>query len=212
MKNTASKALLGLIAMVALCPTVGLAQTANTTLEPPKEIPEFLAAWVAGDEQAAMSYFSTSERAMQLAPSSVLAGEPQASRNLSTGAALQGGVLRSYWKLMNEGWRHWADIDAGLSIVHDQELIQILTRELGVHVVSGVGDEYLAYIASSPESIEQFAHQGAAEILLNSGRRTLCVLADLPPRTGLPPPGPFVTFWQQENDEWRIQTIGGLQP
>ena len=195
MKKTVPKALLWLVLMTSLCPNLGLAQQGRTTTDLPlEEVRKFLAAWVAGDEEVAMPYFSTTERAMQLAPNSVV-GEQ---------------FLQSYWKLMDEIWRRQADTNAGLSIV-DEELIQILGTELHVSVVSHVGDQYIAYIANSEESIELFTPQGTAEILLEIGR-TLCVLAELPPGKGLPPPGPFVTFWQQETDDkWRIQTIGGLQ-
>ena len=210
-RNTASKALPGLVAIVvALCPIVSLAQQAEMTLEPPKEVRDFLKAWVAGDERVAMSYFSTSDRARMLAPSSVIGG-----RDLDA-KGQDGMLLSGYWRLMNGVWRHQADIKAGFSVVHDQEIIEILRRELGVRVVSHVGDEYLVYIADNRNSIEQFnAHPDAARILLGDGddqQLTLGVLADLPPGPGLPPPGPFVTFWQQENDKWRIQMIGSLQP
>lgn len=210
-RNPASKALPGLVAIVvALCPVVGLAQQAEMTLEPPKEVRDFLKAWVAGDEEVAMSYFSTSDRARMLVPSSVIGGRSLDARG-------QDRIhLHGYWRLMNGVWRHQADIEAGFSVVHDQEIIEILSRELGVRVVSHVGDEYLVYIADNRNSIEQFnAHPDAARILLGDGddqQLTLGVLADLPPRPGLPPPGPFVTFWQQENDKWRIQMIGSLQP
>ena len=209
-RNPASKALPGLVAIVvALCPVVGLARQAEMALETPKEVRDFLKAWVAGDEEVAMSYFSASDRARMLAPSSVIG-----RRNFDA-KGQDGMLLRDYWEL-NGIWRHQADIKAGLSVVHDQEIIEILHRELGVRVVSHVGDEYLVYIADNRNSIEQFsAYPNAARILLGDGddqQLTLGVLADLPPRPGLPPPGPFVTFWQQENEKWRIQMIGSLQP
>lgn len=240
-RNTASKALPGLVAIVvALCPAIGSVQdSVDTILEPPYDVRDFLMAWVAGDEQAAMSYFSTSERARTLAlsgfaprgdgvfwldltPEERVALEPRGGADvrgdvLMDVEGLDGMLLREYWELMNEVWRHQADIEAGFSVVHDQEIIEILQRELEVRVVSHVGDEYLVYIADNRESIEQFnAHPDVAETLLGDGdnqQLTLGVLADLPPKPGLPPPGPFVTFWQQEeNGEWRIQTIGSLQP
>ena len=239
-RNTASKALPGLVAIVvALCPAIGSVQdSVDTILEPPYDVRDFLMAWVAGDEQAAMSYFSTSERARTLALSGFVPRVDDVWRYAALhfdltpeqvdevvprdGAdvrddVLNGMLLSEYWELMNEVWRHQADIEAGFSVVHDQEIIEILQRELEVRVVSHVGDEYLVYIADNRESIEQFnAHPDVAETLLGDGdnqQLTLGVLADLPPKPGLPPPGPFVTFWQQEeNGEWRIQTIGSLQP
>ena len=214
-RNTASKVLPGLVSIgVVLCPAVGPAQQAGMTLEPPKEVRDFLKAWVAGDEQVAMSYFSTSERARRLAPSGFITRGEFRTGDVE---GQDGMLLSGYWELMNGVWRQQADVEAGLSVVHDQKIIEILQRELGVRVVSHVGDEYLVYIADNRKSVEQFnAHPDAAEILFGDGdnqQLTLGVLADLPPRPGLPPPGPFATFWQQEeNGEWRIQMIGSLQP
>ena len=133
-RNTASKALPGLVAIgVALCPAVGPAQQAEMTLEPPQEVRDFLMAWVAGDEQVAMSYFSTSERARRLAPSGFITRGEFRTGDVE---GQDGMLLSGYWELMNGVWRQQAAVGAGLSVVHDQKIIEILQRELGVRVVS----------------------------------------------------------------------------
>ena len=69
-----------------------------------------------------------------------------------------------------------------------------------------------AYEASNEMSIYTFdaANKDAASVLRKSGRPILGMLAEIPTKRYA---GPFVSFWQMEDDgEWRIQMVGAIRP
>ena len=208
MKYFSTKAaLFVLAATVVVCPVAGLAQHASPD-GTPGAVRDFLEAWLSGNDEIAMSYFSTSEQAINLAPESISTGQVA-----SRGAIAVVDLRKAYLKLLDDSWMTHADLAASPAPVN-AELIALMEQQFDVDVVSGVDDPFIAYVANNAMSIESFdaAGRGAAATLLATGRPTLGVLVELPAKRGHPHPGPLATFWQEEGGKWRIQMVGTILP
>ena len=192
----------------------------------------FLDAWVSGRTAAALSYFSASDQAVQLAhqlePALFASSRP-------TGAALaaqEGDDLRlGYWGIMNSVWRsprynratrtyerqagRAFDLDAPdleIRLEHIESNVADLFAEEYETAASVGGDGTFVIFVANEATLITFVDAEAVEILLRGGRLTLGMLVGVVgPEGAAGGPGPFATFWQQEGDEWRIQTIGALQ-
>ncbi|MDE2934511.1 MAG: hypothetical protein OXS47_11705 [Chloroflexota bacterium] len=169
---------------------------------------DFLSAWIySGDAEQTKSYFSESSQSAQLAPDPVRVAH---GHDLS---ALPNG----YWDFINGVWQpetHWRTGQDDLAIITSVggSLVQTFEDEFNVNVISSAEDSFLAFEASNDMSIYTFdaANKGAASVLRDSGRRTLGMLADIPTKENA---GPFVAFWQAEDDgQWRIQMVGAIRP
>ena len=168
----------------------------------------FLTAWLySGDAEKAKSYFSKSPQSAQLAPDRVWA------EHAHDRSALPGG----YWDFINGVWQpeaYWRTGRDDLTIITSvgDVLVQTFEDDFGVNVISSGEDTFLAFEASNDMSIYTFdaANKGAASVLRKSGHRTLGMLAEIPTKGQA---GPFVSFWQAEDDgQWRIQMVGAIRP
>ena len=172
-----------------------------------KVMADFLSAWLSGGAEKAKSYFSESAQAAQLAPDSIW------SEHTHDPTTLPG----RYWEFINGVWQpeaYWRTGRDDLMIMTrvGDVLVQTFEEEFGVDVISSGGDTFLAFEASNDMSIYTFdaANKGAASVLRKSGHRTLGMLAEVPTKSQA---GPFVSFWQAEDDgQWRIQMVGAIRP
>ena len=211
--------------------------TGSTAAQGGVEIPSamgaFLDAWANGRRVEALSYFSTSDQAVQLAHRL----EPAlfaSSRPAGAAFAAQGDDLRlGYWGIMNSVWRsprydgetrtyarqsgRVFDGDPSLEPMSlepiENQFADLFAAEFETQASVGGGGTFVAFVANEATLIT-FADAEAVEILLGGDRLTLGMLVGVVGPEGAPGgPGPFATFWQQEvdDDEWRIQTIGALQ-
>ena len=225
MKKRHSTGAAGLIAVLLTGSTA-----AQTQVEIPGAMGAFLDAWVNGRTIEALSYFSTSDQAVQLAHRL----EPAlfaSSRPAGAALAAQDDDLRlGYWGIMNSVWRSprydgetrtyeqqpgraFGD-DPNLepmSLEHiEKEVADLLAEEFETQAWVGGDGTFVAFVANEAMLIT-FADAEAVEVLLGGGRLTLGMLVGVVGPEGAPGPGPFAAFWQQEVDEWHIQTIGALQ-
>ena len=169
---------------------------------------DFITAWIhSGDAEKAQSYFSESIQSALLAPDRVWAED---TRDRST-------LPARYWDFINNVWEpeaYWRTGRDGPAIMTavGSPLVEAFRDELGVNVISSAQDTFLAFEASNDMSIHSFdaANKNAASTFRNSGRLTLGMLAEIPTKVHA---GPFVSFWQAEDDgQWRIQMVGAIRP
>ncbi|MCY4511294.1 MAG: hypothetical protein OXG35_30670 [Acidobacteria bacterium] len=175
------------------------------TAEARTAMADFLTLWlVDGDGQRTKAYFSTSNQATQLTPRWT---EPPDDPSL---------LPERYWDFINNvwepeaRWRTGRDTPATAGVT--DALIRTFENELDVDVISSPGDTFIAFEASNAMSIDTFdaSSRDARTVLRRSGRRTLGMLTEIPTRTYA---GPFVAFWQVDDDgEWRIQMVGAIRP
>ena len=224
--------------LIALLSGTVYAQSLNT---PPQEMRDFLGAWLfADDEEEAKSYFSISQQARMLAPDGeFFSSTDLASSNILGAVASQvteeqqGEALRAgYLDLMNHVWRPETDNLAAFERASvrddvlanretrvaleriDRELIAALEERLGVRVLSTEEDPFVVFIVDTELSITTFDYTNgeAAELLRPAERTTLGMMIGIVGEEDRPNPGPFVSFWQQEDEGWRIQMVGAIQP
>ena len=193
----------------------------------PSAMGKFLDAWVRGSADETLSYFGKSEQAVRLAHHQLEPVPISSSRSVE--AARVEELQPGYWGLMNSVWRsprydretrtYERQNGAFNSPVSGQpmrlehiesEIAAIFAEEFETEAVIGGGGRFLAFVANEATLIT-FTDEDATEILLGSRRPTLGMLVGIGSPEDIPKPGPFAAFWQQEGEEWRIQTIGGIQ-
>ena len=205
---------------------VAAASVGQSGLRVPSAMGEFLDAWVSGSATETLSYFSTSEQAVLLAHQL----EPVLLASSRPVGAAQGEDLRlGYWGLMNSVWRsprydratrtYERQSGAFDSPVPEQpmrlghiesNMAAVFAEEFETQAVVGGDGKFVAFVANEATLIT-FIDEDATEILLGGARPTLGMLVAIGSSEDTPNPGPFAAFWQQEGEEWRIQTIGGIQ-
>ena len=240
--HMASLLLMALLAHTVYAQPPSQSLDAQSLDAPLEEMREFLNAWVfANNEEEAKSYFSVSEQARMLAPDGeFFSSSGFASSNILQAVASQvteeqqGEALRTgYLGLMNHVWRPETADDLAFERASvrenvlidrenrvaieliDRELIVALEERLGVRVLSNEGEPFIVFVADNELSITTFDYTNgeAAEILRPAERTTLGMMVGIVAGgEERPNPGPFVSFWQQEGDEWRIQMVGAIQP
>ena len=206
---------------------VAAASVGQDRLRVPSAMGEFLDAWVSGSADETLSYFSTSEQAVRLARHQLEPVLLASSR--PAGAAEEKDLRLGYWGLMNSVWRS-PRYDRATSTYERQsgafnlpvseqpmrlghienEMAAIFAEEFETEAMIGGDGRFVAFVANEATLIT-FIDEDATEILLGSRRPTLGMLVGIGSSEDTPDPGPFAAFWQQDGDEWRIQTIGGIQ-
>lgn len=184
-----------------------LGAAAQERLEIPAAMHGFMDAWVDGNEDAVLSYFSTSDQAAELADHVmpvVLASSRPAL------AAQEGEVGPGYWRIMNDVWR----TPRARSVVVDQGpmedwMVETFAEEYLTPAVVSEDRMFVTFVANRA-TLVTFTDGTTAEILL-TGNVTLGMLVATPSQENVHNPGPFAAFWQQEDDGWFIQTIGIVQ-
>ena len=165
----------------------------------------FLDAWLEqGNAEAAQAFFSRSTQATALAPKAVWPDGQDPSTLPGDYLALINDIWEpeTPWRT---GWDGPTLMDGPGAVA-----IQIFEEELEVEVISNEDDALLVYEATNEVSIETFnsGYSDVAPTLLGNGRRTLGMIAEIATKTYA---GPFIAFWELENDdEWRIQAIGAI--
>ena len=195
--------------VLLLLMTAAISSAQNSSEENAKEaMADFITAWIySGDAEKAKSYFSESIQSAQLAPDRVWAEDTRDRSKLPA----------RYWQFINDVWEpeaYWRTgrDDPTIMTGVGELLVEAFRNELGVNVISNATDTFLAFEASNDMSIYAFdaANKGAASTLRNSDRLTLGMLAEIPTKARV---GPFVSFWQVEDDgQWRIQMVGAIRP
>ena len=175
-----------------------------------------------------MAYFSVSETSRSLAPDRVW-GDEGAERGAFVQRSDRARYLHEYWMFVNDMWkpqpltnrvtrervamRERGGLGEVLKPV-DQDILVGMREEFGVPVISEITDPFVVFVADNPMSIYSFdaAYMGAEEKLRPEEHLTLGMLAELSRKGEGPDPGPFVSFWQEEEDDWRIQMVGAVLP
>ena len=170
----------------------------------------FLDAWlVERDQAAAMAYFSTTGRSLELVPKAVLL-EPEYTRGLSK-VEVEAHWREKYWgELGKFGAPHGPPLDEILGSI-DPDLLAALESELKVRIVHK--HTFTVFVADTDAAIYNF-DAGFGDVttaLRPSENLVLVMIADFAERNHSAYIGPFVSFWGADFDgAWRIQALGAV--
>lgn len=164
---------------------------------------EFLDAWlVKRDRDGALSHISGSIRSQDVAPRSVwLArnGEPRLSEE----------QREAYWGILNKLGHSPEPRDSlqAALVPRDRDLVDLLHQQ--AHVVQP--GPFIVLVADTELAIDSFdAGYGDVATALQPDKNViLTMIADYTGRRR-EDTGPFVSFWMEEPDGWRIQALGGV--
>ena len=201
---------LAIAAMVLSAVAVGRAQIPGDFIAVPAVDDEavaamdrFLTAWTVGDRQGAMDYFSYTNTALGLAPDDALPVYlPPVVTGLLRGDdlvldRLRATMRRNYWGMLNILWT--PDMQGGPLPNRAEAFIR---GEIGAEPYSG---RYLAFVADDPVEVNSFDVIAGRVWTTLSPASIVVMVADFQDRSDV---GPFVAFWTETAEGWRIQSLG----
>ena len=204
----------GLVGSVFLLMVTGTAGVASQELpaQASNAMSKFLHAWlVEQTQESALSYISGSIRSQEIAPRSVWVHKGDSP-------GLSEEQKAAYWEVLKEfaplepAWQEFAPLELNDSLKKilvslDSDLENLLHRYATVRQK----DPFIILAADTDEAINSFdaGYGDVAEALQPHRNQVLTMIADFKGRRR-EDTGPFVSFWSEEDDVWRLQALGAI--